>query len=295
MSKADKIDMALDDIIKTDRSSKKNLGKGGRSTNNNKGQAKKGSNVRQAAKKANLTNKKPGNQRAGLRPRVQPGKAKTTFKSAKAPQGKLKSPAKRTTNQGKVKAASQALALKRLNKARATLQKAVKAVDDANKNLARTLPGQNKKPTPKQSRSNSIVRGRNNAQPATNQRKRNQSVQNQRRGGGKIQKRNKTIARGDVAVKFNNRGPSGRGRGKVNVVRDTLKKEKPATSLDDRFSQLLKNAARSTNRPGRGGRGGGNRRGAAAGGGQRGGQRGGGNSRRGGQSGGRQPSNRRRY
>lgn len=243
-----------------------------------------------------MTNKKPGNQRAGLRPRVQPGKAKTTFKSAKAPQGKLKSPAKRTTNQGKVKAASQALALKRLNKARATLQKAVKAVDDANKNLARTLPGQNKKPTPKQSRSNSIVRGRNNAQPAANQRKRNQSVQNQRRGGGKIQKRNKTIARGDVAVKFNNRGPSGRGRGKVNVVRDTLKKEKPATSLDDRFSQLLKNAARSTNRPGRGGRGGGNRRGAAAGGGQRGGQRGGGNSRRGGgQSGGRQPSNRRRY
>ena len=77
-----------------------------------------------------------------------------------------------------------------------------------------------------------------------------------------------------------------RGRGKVNVVRDTLKKEKPATSLDDRFSQLLKNAARSTNRPGRGGRGGGNRRGGAAGG-QRGGRRN--------NQGGRQPSNRRRY
>ena len=79
-----------------------------------------------------------------------------------------------------------------------------------------------------------------------------------------------------------------RGRGKVNVVRDTLKKEKPATSLDDRFSQLLKNAARSTNRPGRGGRGGGNRRGGAAG-----GQRGGRQNNR--QGGGRQPSNRRRY
>merc|ERR1712235_66197 len=113
MSKADKIDIALDDIIKTDKSSKKNLGKGGRSTNNNQGKAKKGSNVRQAAKKASLANKgKPTNQRAGLRPRVQPGKAKTTFKAAKAPQGKLKSPAKKTANQGKAKAISQALALK---------------------------------------------------------------------------------------------------------------------------------------------------------------------------------------
>merc|ERR1711962_733197 len=178
--------------------------------------------------KANLASKnRAANQRAGLRPRVQPGKAKTTFKAAKAPQGKLKSPTKKTANQGKAKAISQALALKRLNKARATLQKAVKAVDDANRNLAR----------------------------------------------------------GDVAVKFNNRGPSGRGRGKVNVVRDTLKKEKPATSLDDRFSQLLKNAARSTNRPGRGGRGGGNRRGGAAG-----GNRGGGARRN--NQGGRQPSNR---
>ena len=54
------------------------------------------------------------------------------------------------------------------------------------------------------------MRGRNNSQSTANQRKRNQSVQNQRRAGGKIQKRsNKTIARGDVAVKFNNRGPSG--------------------------------------------------------------------------------------
>merc|ERR1712168_657283 len=182
MSKADKIDMALDDIIKTDKTSKKNnLGKGGRSTNNNQG-PKRGSSVRQAAKKANLANKtRTTNQnRAGLRPRVQPGKAKTTFKSAKAPQGKLKSPAKKLTNQNKGKAISQALALKRLNKARATLQKAVKAVDDANKNLARTMPiAQKKKPTPKQSRSNSVVRGRNT--PANqNQRKRtNNQLTNQ--------------------------------------------------------------------------------------------------------------------
>ena len=63
-----------------------------------------------------MANKKPGNQRAGLRPRVQPGKAKTTFKAAKAPQGKLKSPAKKPANQNKAKAISQALALKRLNK-----------------------------------------------------------------------------------------------------------------------------------------------------------------------------------
>jgi len=229
-----------------------------------------------------------------LRPRVQPGKAKTTFKSAKAPQGKLKSPAKKLTNQNKGKAISQALALKRLNKARATLQKAVKAVDDANKNLARTMPiAQKKKTTPKQSRSNSVVRGRNT--PANqNQRKRTNNQltnQNARRAGGKIQKRNRNIARGDVAVKFNNRGPSGRGRGKVNVVRDTLKKEKPATSLDDRFSQLLKNAARSTNRGGaRGGRGG------ARGGARRGGM-GGNRGRRNNQSGGgrNQSSNRRRF
>jgi len=269
------------------------LGKGGRSSNNN--QTGKRSNVRQAAKKANLANKtRPTNQnRAGLRPRVQPGKAKTTFKSAKAPQGKLKSPAKKLTNQNKGKAISQALALKRLNKARATLQKAVKAVDDANKNLARTMPTvQKKKPTPKQSRSNSIARGRNTS-ANQNQRKRpnNQLTnQNARRAGGKIQKRNRNIARGDVAVKFNNRGPSGRGRGKVNVVRDTLKKEKPATSLDDRFSQLLKNAARSTNRGGaRGGRGGARAQGTRG--------RGSGiKGRRNNQSGGRnQSSNRRRF
>lgn len=292
------------------------MGKGGRSTNNNQG-PKRGSNVRQAAKKmgrqndyarmiinkskANLANKtRTTNQnRAGLRPRVQPGKAKTTFKSAKAPQGKLKSPAKKITNQNKGKAIAkekllQALALKRLNKARATLQKAVKAVDDANKNLARTMPiAQKNKTSPKQSRSNSVVRGRNT--PANqNQRKRTNNQltnQNARRAGGKIQKRNRNIARGDVAVKFNNRGPSGRGRGKVNVVRDTLKKEKPATSLDDRFSQLLKNAARSTNRGGaRGGRGG------ARGGARRGGM-GGNRGRRNNQSGGgrNQSSNRRRF
>ena len=53
------------------------------------------------------------------------------------------------------------------------------------------------------------MRGRNNAKPVANQRKRNQSIQNQRRAGGKIQKRRNPIARGDVAVKFNNRGPSG--------------------------------------------------------------------------------------
>ena len=62
-----------------------------------------------------------------------------------------------------------------------------------------------------------------------------------------------------------------RGRGKASVIRDTLKKEKPATSLDDRFSQLLKSAGRKANASrGRGG-GAGRGRGAARGGRGRGG------------------------
>jgi len=76
------------------------------------------------------------------------------------------------------------------------------------------------------------------------------------------------VRRGDVAIKISNRGPSGRGKGRVNVVRDTLKKEKPATSLDDRFSQLLKSASRTANRNRGGGAG---RRVSATGGAKRGG------------------------
>ena len=54
-----------------------------------------------------------------------------------------------------------------------------------------------------------------------------------------------------------------RGRGKASVIRDTLKKEKPATSLDDRFSQLLKSAKTKSRRGGatRGGRAGSTARG----------------------------------
>lgn len=62
-------------------------------------------------------------------------------------------------------------------------------------------------------------------------------------GGIKKRQQNR-VANTNVAIKIRNKGPSGRGRGKASVIRDTLKKEKPATSLDDRFSQLLKSAKR---------------------------------------------------
>lgn len=226
------------------------------------------------------TPKKPQGNRAGLRPRVQPGKAKTTFARARAPVQVQKS--KPAQNQRK--AVNQKLAIQRLNKARATLQKAVKAVSVANKNLAKTMP---EKKTP-QKRSNSLARG-NNARLTKSPQKKNQQLNRSGQFGrvgnkGRIQKRQ--IKRGDVAIKFNNRGPSGRGRGRVNVVRDTLKKEKPATSLDDRFSQLLKSAGRTASRANRGGakRGGSSGRGNPGRGGNRGGNRGqsrGGQSRRG--------------
>lgn len=114
------------------------------------------------------------------------------------------------------------------------------------------------------------------------QAKKKQAIKRQQNNGGKVQKRS-NVRRGDVAIKISNRGPSGRGKGRVNVVRDTLKKEKPATSLDDRFSQLLKSASRTANRS----RGGGAGRKVSAGGAKRGG---GGANRRGGA-----PRSNRRY
>jgi len=114
------------------------------------------------------------------------------------------------------------------------------------------------------------------------QTKKKQAIKRQQNNGGKVQKRS-NVRRGDVAIKISNRGPSGRGKGRVNVVRDTLKKEKPATSLDDRFSQLLKSASRTANRS----RGGGAGRKVSAGGVKRGG---GGANRRGGA-----PRSNRRY
>lgn len=190
--------------------------------------------------------------RAGLRPRTAPGKAKTTFARAKAPVASKKTAAAPS------KSINQKLAIKRLNKARETLQKAVKAVNDANKNLAKQMPTQQKKSLPaKQSKQNAN---------AISQQKKKQAIKRQQ-NNGKVQKRN-NVRRGDVAIKISNRGPSGRGKGRVNVVRDTLKKEKPATSLDDRFSQLLKSASRTANRNRGGGAG---RRVSATGGAKRGG------------------------
>lgn len=204
--------------------------------------------------------------RAGLRPRTAPGKAKTTFARAKAPVA-----AKKTAGGAPSKSINQKLAIKRLNKARETLQKAVKAVNDANKNLAKQMPTQQKKTLPaKQSKQNAN---------AVSQQKKKQAIKRQQ-NNGKVQKRN-NVRRGDVAIKISNRGPSGRGKGRVNVVRDTLKKEKPATSLDDRFSQLLKSASRTANRN-RGGGGAGRRVSATGGGGAKRGGGGGGAPKRGG-------------
>merc|ERR1711971_927108 len=118
-----------------------------------------------------------------------------------------------------------------------TLQKAVKAVNEANKNLAKQMPAQKKASPAKQPNKR--------AQQNVAQKKK-QAIKRQQNNGGKVQKRS-NVRRGDVAIKISNRGPSGRGKGRVNVVRDTLKKEKPATSLDDRFSQLLKSASRTAN------------------------------------------------
>merc|ERR1711892_737060 len=172
-----KIDMALDDIIKTNKPAKKapaqsgggKVGKGGakRASNNNQKNGQK-NNQRNNANK-NMKKSKPQNNqqksssspakkvrtrpqsrqanqthnqqsRAGLRSRTAPGKAKTTFARAKA----LLAPKKKATGSAplKNKSVSQKLAIKRLNKARETLQKAVRAVNDANKNLAKQMPAQ---------------------------------------------------------------------------------------------------------------------------------------------------------
>ena len=96
--------------------------------------------VRTKAPSGQQSNKTHNQQsRAGLRPRTAPGKAKTTFARAKAPVASKKTAAAPS------KSINQKLAIKRLNKARETLQKAVKAVNDANKNLAKQMPTQQKK------------------------------------------------------------------------------------------------------------------------------------------------------
>merc|ERR1711935_807365 len=309
-----KIDMALDDIIKTNKPAKKapaqggaKVGKGGakRASNNNQKNGQE-NNQRNNANK-NMKKSKPQNKqqqqqkssspakkqsRAGLRPRTAPGKAKTTFARAKAPLA----PKKKATGSAslKNKSVSQKLAIKRLNKARETLQKAVRAVNDANKNLAKQMPAQ--KQQQQQKKSLPAKQSKQNAN-AVSQQKKKQAIKRQQNNGkvqkqnsGKIQKRS-NVRRGDVAIKISNRGPSGRGKGRVNVVRDTLKKEKPATSLDDRFSQLLKSASRTANRNRGGGAG---RRVSTNNSGGRGGD---GGAKRGGapKRGGAQPRSNRRY
>merc|ERR1712008_277998 len=281
------------------------VGKGGakRASNNNQKNGQK-NNQRNNANK-NMKKSKPQNNqqksssspakkqsRAGLRPRTAPGKAKTTFARAKAPL----TPKKKATGSAplKNKSVSQKLAIKRLNKARETLQKAVRAVNDANKNLAKQMPAQ--KQQQQQKKTLPAKQSKNNAN-AVSQQKKKQAIKRQQNNGkvqkqnsGKIQKRS-NVRRGDVAIKISNRGPSGRGKGRVNVVRDTLKKEKPATSLDDRFSQLLKSASRTANRNRGGGAG---RRVSTNNSGGRGGD---GGAKRGGapKRGGAQPRSNRRY
>merc|ERR1712128_273943 len=252
-----KIDMALDDIIKTNKPAKKapaqggggaKVGKGGakRASNNNQKNGQK-NNQRNNANK-NMKKSKPQNNqqqksssspakkvrarpqsrqanqthnqqsRAGLRPRTAPGKAKTTFARAKAPLA----PKKKATGSAplKNKSVSQKLAIKRLNKARETLQKAVRAVNDANKNLAKQMPAQKqqqmqKKTLPaKQSKQNANAVSQQKKKQAIKRQQNNGKVQKQ--NSGKIQKRS-NVRRGDVAIKISNRGPSGRGKGRVNV------------------------------------------------------------------------------
>merc|ERR1711935_989847 len=225
------IDMALDDIIKTNKPAKKapaqggggaKVGKGGakRASNNNQKNGQK-NNQRNNANK-NMKKSKPQNNqqqkssspakkqsRAGLRPRTAPGKAKTTFARAKAPLA----PKKKATGSAplKNKSVSQKLAIKRLNKARETLQKAVRAVNDANKNLAKQMPAQQqqKKTLPaKQSKQNANAVSQQKKKQAVKRQQNNGKVQKQ--NSGKIQKRS-NVRRGDVAIKISNRGPSGRG------------------------------------------------------------------------------------
>merc|ERR1711935_580087 len=77
-----KIDMALDDIIKTNKPAKKAPAQGGGGAKVGKGGAKRASNNNQKKSSSSPAKKQ---SRAGLRPRTAPGKAKTTFARAKAP------------------------------------------------------------------------------------------------------------------------------------------------------------------------------------------------------------------
>merc|ERR1711935_1196925 len=225
-----KIDMALDDIIKTNKPAKKapaqggggaKVGKGGakRASNNNQKNGQKNNqrnNANKNMKKSKPQNKQQGQQqksssspakkqsRSGLRPRTAPGKAKTTFARTKAPLA----PKKKATGSAplKNKSVSQKLAIKRLNKARETLQKAVRAVNDANKNLAKQMPAQQqqkKKTLPaKQSKQNANAVSQQKKKQAIKRQQNNGKVQKQ--NSGKIQKRS-NVRRGDVAIKISNR------------------------------------------------------------------------------------------
>lgn len=300
--RTEKIDMSLDEIIKTTgkkTGDKKNMpvGKGGarRTSERNRnatrptGRANNAPNKNSPQKKTfkKLDGAKKTNNRPGLRPR-------NTIQKKATPQKKV---APAAAN----KSITQKMAIQRLNKARATLQKAVLAVNQANKSLEKTMP--KKKPTPAPRR-NSVKpnrgggatrgasRGAGRGKGGAARGGRSQADKIQRTPNRGIQK--KTHQNANVAIKFRNQGPSGRGKGKASVIRDTLKKEKPATSLDDRFSQLLKSAGRKVSTT-RGGRGGGNSRSVSRGAGRGGGGSRGGGSGRGGRGGGSRGRGNRRY
>lgn len=323
--RTEKIDMSLDEIIKTTGKKtgdkkKMPVGKGGarRTSERNRnatrptGRANNAPNKNSPQKKTfkKLDGAKKTNNRPGLRPR-------NTIQKKATPQKKV---APAAAN----KSITQKMAIQRLNKARATLQKAVLAVNQANKSLEKTMP--KKKPTPAPRRNSVQSNGRFTDRNRFNsQSDREQNYRKPNRGGGatrgasrgagrgkggaarggrsqadKIQRtpnrgiQKKTHQNANVAIKFRNQGPSGRGKGKASVIRDTLKKEKPATSLDDRFSQLLKSAGRKVSTT-RGGRGGGNSRSVSRGAGRGGGGSRGGGSGRGGRGGGSRGRGNRRY
>lgn len=315
--KTEKIDMSLDEIIKTDKTTYKKKGDTG-----NKKPVGKGGARRTSARNAGPTGRPQRNQGQGQRNQQNTSPQKNRQNLKKSDGGKRPNtrPGLRPRKTGAApppaknnKSITQKMAIQRLNKARATLQKAVQAVNMANKKLASTMPAEKspkKKTTPAPSRRNSA--GANNGRFNANRRtagynnrdndRENISRQPSKRGRGgtrgrggargrgqqnnrverrpnnaiqkrtqKPQQKSRNISNANVAIKIRNKGPSGRGRGKASVIRDTLKKEKPATSLDDRFSQLLKSAGRKANASrGRGG-GAGRGRGAARGGRGRGG------------------------
>ena len=270
--------MSLEEIIKTDKTSYKKK----RETGNKKLLSKGGARQIKARNTVGPRLDRGRNQAQRNQQNVSFQKNRQNLKTSKGGKRANSRPVLRLRKTGaapppvkNIKSITQKVAIQRLNKARASLQKAMKGMTIANKKLASTIPAK-KSPAMLRRTSAGANNGRfkanrqtggynnreNDRETGFRQRGRNgtrgrgaargrgqQNHRVERRPNNAIQKRTQ---KSNINIKIRNKGPSGRGRGKVSVIRDTLKKEKPATSLDDRFSQLLKAAGRTANR-GRGG------------------------------------------